>query len=106
MNKFGGFGGGFNMQGLMKQAQQMQEDMAKAQQELEGAEVTSSVSGLVEVVMTGKKVVKSIKIKKEAVDPDDVEMLEDMIKAAINDAQAKADALANEKMPNGVNGLM
>ena len=106
MAKFNGFGGGgFNMQNLMKQAQQMQESMQKAEAELEAAEVVGRASGgLVEVVMTGKKVIKSVKIKPEAVDPDDVEMLEDLIKAALNDANAQADEMQREKLPHA--GLM
>lgn len=106
MAKFNGFGGGgFNMQNLMKQAQQMQESMAKAEAELEAAEIVGSASGgLVEIVMTGKKAIKSVKIKPEAVDPDDVEMLEDLVKAALNDANAKADEMQREKLPHA--GLM
>ena len=108
MAKFNGFGGGgFNMQSLMKQAQQMQESMQRAEAELQEAEVVGSASGgLVEVVMSGKKDVKAVKIKPEVVDPDDVEMLEDLIKAALNDANAKADELQRQKLPQGVNGLM
>ena len=86
----GGFGGG-NMQSLMKQAQQMQAKLAEAQQQLEELEVTGAASGgLVEVTCNGKKKVSAVKVKPEACDPDDVEMLEDLILAAINDAYAKA----------------
>ena len=88
----GGFGGG-NMQSLMKQAQQMQQKLQEAQQQLEELEVTGAASGgLVEVSCNGKKNVLSVKIKPEACDPDDHEMLEDLILAAINDAYAKAQA--------------
>ena len=98
--KFGGFGGGgMNMQQMMKQAQKMQEQMAKAQEELEEAEVEGSASGMVTVTMNGKKVLQSISIKPEAVDPDDVEMLEDLIVAAYNDAYEKACELEKEIMP-------
>lgn len=99
-NRFGGgFGGGGNMQSLMKQAQKMQEQMAKAQEELEEAELeASSGGGLVTVTVNGKKEVRAVSIKPEAVDPDDVEMLEDLIIAAINEAYAKADELTKEKM--------
>ena len=94
----GGFGGG-NMQNLMKQAQKMQQEMAKAQEELENAEVTGSAAGgLVEVRVNGKNEFLGISIKPEAVDPDDVEMLEDLITAAMNDAKAKADELSKNKM--------
>jgi DNA-binding protein, YbaB/EbfC family len=92
----GGFGGG-NMQQLFRQAQKMQQDMNKAQEELASTEVTGSASGgMVEVVMLGNKTVSAIKIKPEAVDPDDIEMLEDLIIAAFNDASAKADALSQK----------
>lgn len=99
MNNFrGGFGGG-NMQQLVRQAQKMQEDMQKAQEELAQKIVTAtSGGGMVEVTMTGKKVLQSIKLKKEAVDPEDIEMLEDLITAAINEAMKKADELASASM--------
>ncbi len=103
---FGGFGG--NMQNLMKQAQMMQQKLAEAQQELENAQVTGSAGGdMVTVTMNGKKAVSSIKIKKEAVDPDDVEMLEDLILAAFADASKQADELSEEKMKpfGGMGGM-
>ena len=96
---FGGFGGGAQMQQLMRQAQKMQEDIAKAQEELENAEIEGeSGGGLVKVVMNGKKIVSSITISPNAVDPDDMEMLEDLIVAALNSAYDEADELYNEKM--------
>lgn len=89
----GGFGGGGGMQNLMKQAQQMQQKLAEAQQQLEELEVTGSASGdMVQVTVNGKKSVLGIKIKPEACDPDDVEMLEDLVMAGIQDAYAKAQA--------------
>lgn len=107
MGNFGGFGGGFNMQNLMKQAQKMQEDLAKAQEELEDEIINITVGGgMVSVSMNGKKVVQKITLKKEAVDPDDIEMLEDLIKAGVNEAMVKVDELVAEKMPNGLNGLV
>jgi len=88
-----------NMQQIMKQAQQMQRQMQKAQQELAESEVTgSSGGGLISVTVTGDKKPVSIAIKPAAVDPNDVEMLEDLIMAALNDAMAKADELHEEKM--------
>lgn len=88
----GGFGGG-GMQNLMKQAQQMQQKLAEAQQQLEELEVTGSASGeMVQVTVNGKKAVLSVNIKPEACDPDDVEMLEDLVMAAIQDAYSKAQA--------------
>lgn len=99
MGKFGGFGGGGNMQQLMKQAQKMQQDMAKAQDELASSEVTAEAGGsMVTVIMTGDRKITSIKIKPEAVDPTDVEMLEDLIIAAINEASKKVDELSAELM--------
>ena len=106
---FGGFGGGNQMQQLMKQAQKMQEQMAKAQEELEEAEIEGeSGSGLVKVVVNGKKTVKSVTIDPKAVDPDDVEMLEDLIIAALNNAYEEADAEYEEKMGKfgGAGGLL
>ena len=98
----GGYGGGGgipNMGNLMKQAQKMQEQMQKAQEELDEAEIMgSSGGGLVTVAMNGKKVVNKISIKKEAVDPDDIEMLEDLLMAAYNDAAEQADEMYEEKM--------
>ena len=95
----GGFGGGMNMNALMQQAKKMQEQMTKAQEELENAKVVGKAGGeMVVVTMNGKKEIKSIKLDKTAVDPDDVEMLEDLIIVAINDATQKAEELSKEKM--------
>ncbi len=96
---FGGFGGGNQMQNLMKQAQKMQEEMQKAQAELEETEVQgTSGGGLIKVTMTAKKVVKNIEINPDAVDTDDLTMLEDLIIAALNDGYDKAEKAYNEKM--------
>ena len=102
----GGFGGGFggggfggNMQNIMKQAQKMQQEMQKAQAELEELEVEGSAGGnLVKVTMTAKKVVTGLTIDPNAVDTDDLTMLEDLIIAALNSAYDAADELYNEKM--------
>ena len=105
----GGFGGGMNMNALMQQAKRMQEQMLKAQEELETAEVEGKAGGeMVKVVMNGKKEIKAIKLDRTAVDPDDVEMLEDLIIAAINDASAKAEELSKDKMGpmGGLGGLI
>lgn len=102
MAKFGGFGGmggANNMQALMRQAQKMQEEALKAQEEVDSAEVEGiSGGGLVKVVVTGNKAPVSINIDPSVVDPDDVEMLEDLVLAALNDAGSKADKLRAEKM--------
>ena len=94
MAKYGGFGGGMgNMQQLMRQAQKMQEDMMAAKEQLAETEVTgSSGGGMVEITMTCDKKLTAVSIKPEACDPEDVEMLEDLIIAAFNDACDKADA--------------
>ena len=105
---YGGFGGGNQMQQLMKQAQKMQEQMTKAQEELEAAELEgTSGGGMVKVTVNGKKTVLGVSINPAAVDPDDVEMLEDLIVAALNDAYAKAEKLYEEKMGafGGVGGM-
>lgn len=97
------------MQQLMKQAQKMQEQMTKAQEELEEAEIEGeSGGGLVKVVVNGKKVVSSISINPEAVDLDDIEMLEDLIMAALNNAYEEADAEYEDKMGQfgGAGGLL
>lgn len=101
MGRFGGYGGGgMNMQQMMKQAQKMQEQMARAQEELEEREVEGSAGGgMVGVTMNGKKRLVAVSIDPEAVDPDDIEMLEDLIIAAYNDAYSKAEELEKELMP-------
>ena len=96
-----GFGGGMNMQALMKQAQQMQEQLKKAQDELKESEfIGSAGGGLVNVTVSGAKEVLAVSIKPEAVDPDDIEMLEDLITAAVNDALNKVSEKERELMPN------
>lgn len=102
MAGYRGFGGGFGgnqMQNIMKQAQKMQADMQKAQEELDAMEIEgSSGGGLVKVVMNGKKIVKGITINENAVDLDDLTMLEDLIIAALNEGYDKADEAYEEKM--------
>lgn len=88
-----------NPNNMMKQVQKMQEDMQKAQEELEAKEYTASVGGgAVEITMTGKKSVTSVKISPDVVDPDDVEMLEDLIAAAVNEVVSKLEADSSETM--------
>ncbi len=90
---------GMNPNNMMKQVQKMQADMQKAQEELEQKEYTSVVGGgAVEITMTGKKSVTSVKIKPEVVNPDDVEMLEDLISAAVNDVISKIEADSSDTM--------
>ncbi len=93
---FGGFGGG-NMQQIMKQAQAMQRKLQQAQEQLAEEEVTGTAAGgMVEVTLKGNKTPVAVTIKPEAVDPDDVEMLEDMVLAALQDALTQAEELSNE----------
>ena len=99
---FGGFGGGANMQQLMRQAQKMQADMEKLQQELEEKNYEATAGGgMVKCVVSGKRELLSLEIKPEAVDPDDVEMLQDLIMAAVNEALR-----ANEKAREEATGAM
>lgn len=101
MGKFGGFmgGGNNNMQALMRQAQKMQEEAMRASQEVDESEVEGQASGgLVKVTLKGNKTPVSITIDPSVVDADDVEMLEDLILAALSDASSKADDLKQEKL--------
>jgi DNA-binding YbaB/EbfC family protein len=91
--------GGFDMNALMKQAQQMQEQMARVQDELANERVEASAGGgMVTVKATGAGELSEIKIDPKAIDPDDPELLEDMVLAAVNEALRSAQALAQSKM--------
>ena len=91
--------GSNNMADMLKQAQKMQQDAAALQEELEGREYTAvSGGGMVEVTVTGKHQLTSIKVNPEVVDPEDVEILEDMIMAAVNEAMRQADDTSAEEM--------
>ena len=109
MAKRGGFpGGGMpgNMGNLMKQAQKMQKQMEDTTKELQETEYEATAGGgVVTVVITGKKEVKSVKLAEEVVDPDDIEMLEDLIVAATNEALRKMEADAQAKMGKLTGGL-
>lgn len=109
MAKRGGFpGGGIpgNMNNLMKQAQKMQRQMEETTKELETKEYTASAGGgAVTVTVSGKKEVTAVKIAPEAVDPDDVEMLEDMITAAVNEAFRQMEEASNSAMAKLTGGL-
>ena len=101
-----GGGGGGGMGNIMKQAQKMQRDMEKAQEELDVMEMEATVGGgAVKVIVTGKKEIKEIIIGKEVVDPDDVEMLQDLILAAVNEGLRKAQEAYDEKMGKISGGL-
>jgi nucleoid-associated protein EbfC len=95
-----------NMQQMMKQVQKMQADMVKAQEELKNETVQASVGGgAVSVEVTGELVFKSITISPEAVDPDDVEMLADLVLAAVNQGLQAAQELASERLGAATGGL-
>jgi len=101
----GGFGGG-NMQQLARQAQKLQQQMAKMQEELEAKEYEASAGGgMVTVKVSGKKELLSIEIKPEAVDPDDVEMLQDLVLAAVNEALRTAGDTTEREMSKLTGGL-
>ncbi|MCD8217495.1 MAG: YbaB/EbfC family nucleoid-associated protein [Clostridiales bacterium] len=104
----GGYQGGMpgNMNNLMKQAQRMQRQMEEASKELEEKEVTATAGGgAVEVTVSGKKEVLKVKLSEEVVDPDDIEMLEDLIVAATNEALRKMEDLSQESMNKITGGL-
>lgn len=102
---FPGFGGG-NMANLMKQAQKMQKDMEKMQEELKEKTVDATAGGgAVKVVASGKKEIIEITINPEVVDPDDVEMLQDLVLAAVNEALRKADEMVNSEMSRVTGGM-
>lgn len=113
MAKRGGFPGGMgmpgNMNNLMKQAQKMQKQMEENQKSMEEKEFTATAGGgAVEVTISGKKEVTKVKLAEEVVDPDDIEMLEDLIVAATNEALRKMEeesAAAMSKLTGGMGGL-
>ena len=108
MAKRGGFPGGMpgNMNNLMKQAQRMQRQLEEAQKELEEKEVTATAGGgAVEVTVSGKHEVTKIKLSEEVVDPDDIEMLEDLIMAATNEAFRKLDEESQSSMAKITGGM-
>ena len=108
MAKRGGFPGGMpgNMNNLMKQAQKMQKQMEEATKNLEETEVEATAGGgAVTVKVSGKKEIISVKIQEEVVDPDDVEMLEDLIMAATNEALRKIEDISQKSMAKVTGGL-
>ena len=101
----GPMGGGMNMN-MMKQAQKMQQEMLKMQEEMESRQYTAAVGGgVVQAIVTGKRELLSLEIKPEAVDLDDVEMLQDLVVAAVNEALRMAETSANEGMSKLTGGL-
>ncbi len=95
-----------NMQGMMKKVQKMQQDMLKMQEELKNRTVEATAGGgAVTVVVTGRKTIEKITIEPSAVDPDDVEMLEDLITTAVNEAMRKADEMTEKEMGKITGGM-
>ena len=105
-NQFGGFGGGADMQQLMRQAQKLQEQLAKTQESLDAQEYTAQAGGgMVSVTVNGKHEVTALTIKPECVDPDDVEMLQDLVLAAVNAALSEAAATTDREMSKLTGGM-
>lgn len=102
----GRFPGGGNMNQMIKQAQKMQEEMKKAQEQLSEATYEATVGGgVVSATVSGEKKLLSLTIAREAVDPDDVEMLQDLVISAVNEAMSKADSAAMESMGKLTGGI-
>ena len=105
-NNFRGMPGGMNQAAMMKQAQKMQQDLLRMQEEQENKTYTASAGGgMVSATVNGKHELVDLKIKEDAVDPDDVEMLQDMVMAAVNEAMRAADADAAQNMSRLTGGL-
>ena len=102
----GGMGMGGNMNNMLAQAQKMQRQIEMAQAEIQAMELTGTAGGeLVKVVVTGKHLLKSVEIKKEVVDPDDIEGLQDLIIAAANQALEQIDKTNQERISSITGGL-
>ena len=104
--KFGGFPGGGNMNNMMKQMQKLQKQMENLEEDLKNQEVTgTSGGGAVEATVNGKKELIRVRIDEAVVDPEDVDMLEDLVLTAVNNAMEEADSVANQKMGKLTGGL-
>ena len=104
--EFRGMPGGMNQAAMMKQAQKMQQEMLRMQEEMENKTYSATTGGgMVTATVNGKHEVLDLKINPEAVDPDDVEMLQDMVIAAVNEAMRTADAEASSNMSRLTGGL-
>jgi nucleoid-associated protein EbfC len=94
------------MKNLMKQAQQLQSKMAKMQEEMASKTIETSVGGgMIKVIANGKQEIVSIRIEKEVVNPDDVEMLQDLLLAAVNDALTQSQKMVSDEMSKLTGGL-
>ena len=99
-------GGAQDMNAMIRQAQKMQDKITELQEDIEARDFTASVGGgAVEVVVTGKKNIKSLTIKPEAVDPEDVEMLQDLVISAVNEAIANVEKVTEEEMTKVTGGV-
>ena len=106
MRGFPGMGGLGNMQGMLQKVQKMQAQMQQAQEELQARTFTATAGGgAVKVVVTGKKEVDSLVLDPQAVDPEDVEMLQDLIVAAVNEAMKEVDRVSEEEMGKITGGV-
>ena len=105
-NNFRGMPGGMNQAAMMKQAQKMQQEMLRMQEEMENKTWSATAGGgMVTAIVNGKHEVVNLEIKPDAVDPDDVEMLQDMVIAAVNEAMRTADAEAAQNMSRLTGGM-
>ena len=101
-----GMGGNQNMNAMVKQAQRMQDEIVELQNDIEAREFTATVGGgAVEVVLTGKKTIKSLNIKPEVVNPEDIDMLQDLIISAVNEAVNNIEAVTEEEMNKVTGGV-
>lgn len=101
-----GMGGGQNMNSMIKQAQKMQEQITELQNDIEERDFSATAGGgAVEVVVTGKKTIKSLTIKPEVVDPEDIDMLQDLIISAVNEAVNKVEATTEDEMNKITGGV-
>ena len=99
-------GGAQNMNGMIKQAQKMQDQITELQEDIEGRDFSAVVGGgAVEVVVTGKKTIKSLTIKPEVVDPEDIEMLQDLIISAVNEAVNNVESTTESEMSKITGGV-
>ena len=99
-------GGAQNMNAMIRQAQKMQDKITELQEDIEARDFTASVGGgAVEVVVTGKKNIKSLTIKPEVVDPEDIEMLQDLVISAVNEAIANVEKVTEEEMTKVTGGV-
>lgn len=103
--KFNPLGGGANMNQMMKQAKKLQEEITKKQSELEDMVLETSVGGAITIKINGRQQFKEIMIKPEVVDPDDVEMLQDLILAAVNEAVKQSQDMVSSEMAKLTGGF-